>query len=119
MKTGKVWGETTRIFKCATGSSHFLRIIKGGYCSKHKHEQKTNIFYVIRGRLQISVWNEGVGENMEDKTVLTSGQKTIVPIGVFHKFEALTNVECVESYEFRFTGEDIVRETIGGMRDKK
>jgi len=34
-------------------------------------------------------------------------------------FEALTDVEAVESYEFKFTGEDIFRETVGGMRDKK
>ena len=83
------------------------------------HSQKTNVFYVIRGRLQISVWDEGQGKDMEDKTILTQGQRTIVPVGVYHMFEALTDVEAVESYEFKFTGEDIFSETVGGMRDKK
>ena len=116
MKQGKVWGETTSIFKCATGSSHFLKIKKGGYCSKHMHSQKTNVFFVIRGHIQISIWNEGQGKDMEDKTILSPGQTTTIPIGVYHMFEALTEVEAVEAYEFRFMGDDIFRETVGGMR---
>lgn len=112
MKQGKIWGETEKVFDVGIFSVHFLNIIKGGYCSEHRHLQKSNKFYVISGRLEISIWTD---EGIIDKTVLAKGQSTIIPINVFHKFEALTDVQCIEIYEVIFCDEDIERRITGGL----
>lgn len=113
MKQGKIWGETEKVFSNGIISVHFLSIKKGGYCSEHFHRQKTNKFYVIKGDLEISLWQEG---KICDKTILRDGQSTIIPFGVWHKFKALTNVECIEVYEVKFNGEDIKRRNQGGLK---
>jgi len=111
-KTGKIWGETENIFSNGIVSIHFLNIKKGGYCSEHFHRQKTNRFHVISGELEISVWQD---RNTCDKTILRAGQSTTIPFDMWHKFKALTDVECIEVYEVKFGGEDIERRTQGGL----
>ena len=112
MKTGKIWGDTDNIFSNGIVSIHFLNIKKGGYCSEHYHKQKTNRFHVISGELEISVWQD---KNTCDKTILRAGQSTTIPFDMWHKFMALTDVECIEIYEVKFGGEDIERRTQGGL----
>ena len=111
-KQGKIWGETEKVFDNGIISVHFLNIIKGGYCSEHRHQQKTNKFYVISGELEIIIYAE---EDMIDRTILKAGQSTIIPIGVFHRFKAITDVKCIEIYEVRFHNDDIERRTTGGL----
>ena len=112
VKKGKVWGETTQIFKTANVEVHCLRIKKGGYCSEHKHK-KSNLFYIIRGKLKISVWD---GSKLIDETVLTGGQMTTIQPGLWHMFEALENTECIEVYEAQVFDNDIERRTTGGLK---
>jgi len=111
MKQGKVWGETEEIFNDGKVSVHHLWIKKGGYCSEHKHVKKSNLFYVISGQLEISIWREkGV-----DKTIIGNGESSFVPPGVYHKFRAIYDTECLEIYEVRLESNDIDRRTIGGV----
>jgi len=49
-----------------------------------------------------------------DTTVITSGQMSNIPAGVFHKFHALEDTVCLELYESAEIEEDIVRRTVGG-----
>lgn len=109
----KVWGTTTELFSNGTCSAHYLNIKHGGYCSQHRHRQKENIFYIVRGTLAIYMW-----ENKDDrlKRVLHAGDYFTITTGVWHMFEALTDVECVEIYEYCYDGMDIERRTQGGMR---
>ncbi len=119
-KQGKVWGETTEFFRNALASAHHLSIKKGGYCSKHSHTHKHNLFYVISGLLKISIWRldtEFVTLE-EDITIIALGQSAAVPPGFFHKFEALEDTECIEVYQVFLEDPDIERETMGGMRSK-
>lgn len=111
MKHGKVWGSTEEIFSNGITSTHLIKIRKGGYCSEHRHERKTNKFHVILGELEISIWED---RDTVDKTVIEAGQSTTVPFGVWHQFRALTDVLCLEVYEVKFSGEDITRRTQGG-----
>ncbi|KKL08766.1 hypothetical protein LCGC14_2572590 [marine sediment metagenome] len=113
MKKGKVWGETTCIHIGTMSETHYIEFKKGGFSSEHLHERKTNSFYVISGKLQISVWPEG--DDLEDKTILEAGQETTIPVGVKHKFEGLTDGSAIEVYEFRHPGADIKRFTQGGL----
>lgn len=111
-KKGKIWGDTECIFSNGIVSVHFLDIKKGGYCSEHCHKQKTNRFYVIKGDLEISVWED---KTTCDKTILRAGQSTVIPFDVWHKFRAITDVECIEVYEVKSDGDDIERRTQGGI----
>ncbi len=112
MKQGKIWGDTELIFTNGIVSVYFLNIKKGGFCSEHRHKQKTNKFYVTKGELEISIWEVG---NLRDKTILRDGQSTIIPFDVWHKFKGLTDVQCIEIYEVKFSGEDIERRIVGGL----
>ena len=111
MKQGKVWGTTEEIFNNGIVSVHRLKIEKDGYCSKHRHQFKSNIFHVISGNLKIEIWRDSIEH---DDTVVVTGETCEIEPLVFHRFKALTDVECLEIYETRLRGEDVERETSGG-----
>lgn len=83
----------------------------GGFSSEHKHERKTNHFYVISGLLEVRLW---MGDGKPDVTVVAAGQDTVVPIGVWHQFYSPVDTICLEVYEAAPVEEDIVRRTAGG-----
>ncbi len=109
----KVWGVTSEIFRNQGATAHYLQIIKGGYCSEHRHAQKTNMFFIIKGILELDFW-------WKDGTVRTITMKAgepprEIPLGFFHKFRAVTDVECIEIYDYQYDGVDIERRTSGGL----
>jgi len=112
MRQGKDWGYTTEFFRNSTSSAHHLEIKKGGFCSEHRHTHKHNVFYVISGELELTIWR---GKN-KDVTVITAGQTTAVPPDVWHRFKGLTDVECIEIYQVFLTEPDIKRRTKGGKK---
>lgn len=112
-KQGKHWGETTEFFRYALVSAHHLSIRKGGFCSEHRHAHKFNLFYVMQGKLKIIIWRDKI---QKDITVLGPGQCTAVAPGLFHKFEAQTDVECIEMYHVFLEDPDIERRTVGGLK---
>ena len=62
--------------------------------------------------MEVLIWPEGVTKM--DTTVITSGQMSNIPAGVFHKFHALEDTVCLEFYEAAEIEEDIVRRSVGG-----
>jgi mannose-6-phosphate isomerase-like protein (cupin superfamily) len=110
-KQGKIWGETEEIFSSRNVCVNHLNILSGGYCSEHRHRAKFNLFFVLHGKLRISI----LVNDKWDHTIIGPGQKTEVAPGYFHKFQALTDVECLEIYEAYLDREDIERRTIGGV----
>jgi len=111
-KQGKIWGTTTKIYSNDAISVHYLHIKKGGYCSEHQHKSKVNFFYVISGVLEVSTLNG----NIEDKTELQSGSTMTVQQGVIHKFQAKTEVHCIEIYQVFLNENDIERISQGGIK---
>lgn len=116
MKKGKIWGTTDLLFCNDNTAIHILNIEKGGYCSKHRHGSKSNTFYIISGNLKLIIWTS---EGVKDETVLWQGEQTEIQPGVYHQFKALTSVVCLEVYEVKFHGDDIERESIGGIDKAK
>jgi mannose-6-phosphate isomerase-like protein (cupin superfamily) len=111
MKAGKIWGKTEALFNQNNVELHRIEVERGGYCSKHKHEHKWNMFFVESGELEVIVWTGG---GVHDSTLLIQGDNTAVPPGVFHQFRAITDVVAYEIYWTDLSADDIVRETVGG-----
>lgn len=114
MKQGKIWGETEEIFSNGIISIHHLKIKKGGFSSEHRHRFKSNLFFVLSGNLKLTIWTP---EGKDDDTVIWQGESSEIPPGVYHKFTALTDVECLEIYETKLRGEDIERRIEGGIKE--
>ena len=126
MKQGKDWGEKIEIFNNGVISIDLLTIKKGGYCSEHHHLGKSNIFHVIEGDLEITIFRErdwpGVIDS-PDRIILRDGESTeIRPMAydpekpeLVHKFKAITDVKCIEICEARLYEKDIKRRMRGGI----
>jgi len=108
---GKIWGETVEFFRNAIVSAHHLSIKRGAWCSEHRHARKYNVFYVIDGKLEITIWRD---DDVKDITILTNGQSTAIPPDFFHKFYAIEDTECIEIYQVFLEDPDIERRTKGG-----
>jgi quercetin dioxygenase-like cupin family protein len=112
-KSGKIWGSTEELFKNTNCEVHRIDINKGGFCSKHKHQYKHNIFYVLQGTLLIKVWKNDY--ELIDTTILQTGKKTDVGPNQYHTFQALEPTIALEIYYSEPISNDIIRETVGGM----
>jgi quercetin dioxygenase-like cupin family protein len=86
-KAGKIWGSTELIEANGSCEFHKIDFIKGGTCSKHKHEYKWNGFYVVSGEMKIRVWQKDY--DLIDETILKAGDYTAVKPGLYHSFEGL------------------------------
>jgi mannose-6-phosphate isomerase-like protein (cupin superfamily) len=66
----------------------------------------------LSGKLKVTLFS-GAGK---DITVLGPGDSSAVPPGLYHKFEALEDCECLEFYRTYLQEPDIDRRTLGGIR---
>ena len=112
---GKVWGITSKLFSKNNVEIHRIVGEKHGYCSKHKHVNKYNMFYVEHGALQIETWKD---YGLVDKTILFSGQSCVVEPGQYHRFKVIEDVVAFEIYWVELDGNDIVRADHGGKKAK-
>lgn len=115
-KQGKHWGETTEFFRNSLVSAHHLSIKAGGYCSKHRHTHKYNLFYVMSGSLLIEIWRDNAGLGQPDRTLVTEGQATAVAPGFYHRFQAVKKAEVIEVYQVLLNEPDIERLDQGGVK---
>jgi mannose-6-phosphate isomerase-like protein (cupin superfamily) len=113
MKYGKVWGTTEPLIETPLIEFHRITIKPNMQCSLHKHTQKWNAFYVVKGVLQIVVFKNDY--DLEDTTNLGPGDFTTVKPGEFHLFKSNEmHVEAFELYYPSALSEDIIRKTVGG-----
>lgn len=112
MRQGKNWGYTTEFFRNAMVSAYHLEIKKGGYCSEHRHQHKYNLFYIISGELELTIWHD---RQKTDVTIIGPGQTTAVSPGFYHKFRGITACHCIEMYQVLLIEPDIDRRTVGGV----
>lgn len=115
MKTEKIWGWTEPLFVRNNVELHRIEANAGGYCSKHKHEHKSNLFIVESGQLQVTVWDEN---DEPSHKVLSKGDRFAVPPGVMHQFTAISDVVALEVYWVDLDQDDIIREYVGGKIDR-
>jgi mannose-6-phosphate isomerase-like protein (cupin superfamily) len=123
VKENKIWGETKMVWSGNNTEIHQITIKKGGYCSKHKHINKYNLFFIIQGKLMVETWkeidvidkNKWSENNMIEKTILLSGESTIVSPRQYHRFTALIPTRAIEVYWTYLEKDDIIREDCGGI----
>ena len=108
---GKVWGQTTEVESNSSFGLHRITATAGHKCSKHLHQTKFNGFYVLSGKLQVTVWKKDSGT--VDVTVLNSGDWMVVAPGEYHQFEALETTIALELYWVDLNHADIIRDTFG------
>ena len=109
---GKIWGTTQCIFRHNNVEMHRIRVDAGGFCSEHRHNHKWNRFFIISGKIKITIFRE----NGQDETVLTDGQCTDAYPDGYHVFEALEDTDAIEIYWVTLDPDDIERRTTGGKR---
>jgi len=114
--SGKIWGETSEIFCKNNVEIHRIEGKKGGFCSKHKHVHKYNIFFVESGGIKVSTWKKDY--DLVDETRLFSQESTTIAPGEFHQFEVIADCVVYEIYYTELSGNDIIRESVGGSREK-
>ena len=113
IKEGKVWGQTIPLLQSPAVEIHRITVELGGYCSKHAHQSKQNLFLVISGKLEVKRWKD---YKLIDSTFLYAKDIAIVPAGEYHQFHAHKPTEAYEIYwpqEISFS--DIIRENVGGI----
>ena len=113
MIEGKVWGTTEPLIVNSSLEVHRITVMKGGYCSLHKHQSKYNAFYVMTGKLIIERHKKDY--DLKDITRLESNEFTIVPPGEYHKFEAVYVTTALEMYWSELNHNDIIRNGVGGL----
>jgi quercetin dioxygenase-like cupin family protein len=114
MISGKVWGRTETILQNPFCEFHRAEIKAGAVCSKHFHAHKWNGFFVESGVLRIKAWKTGY--SLIDETLLKAGDFTAIQPGEYHLFECVEDCVLFELYWPQFSHDDIVRETVGGVK---
>lgn len=108
---GKIWGMTQCLFAQNNVEVHLIDTKEGGFCSKHSHIHKFNLFYILNGALKVEIW---MPYGLVDTTIIKDNQYCIVPPGHSHRFEALADTKALEIYWVELDPDDIERETVGG-----
>jgi len=114
----KVWGRTRHILATDDVSIWDLDVLAGGYCSKHRHATRANLFVVVSGTVDVEMW---FPNGKPTVWRLTAGAKAVlrVPAGVWHRFTAVEASRLVEMYMpdgGALDEADIEREDVGGLR---
>ena len=114
---GKIWGFTSHIFAKNNVSIHRINVNPAGYCSKHKHKHKFNMFFIEEGELDIEVWKNDY--DLIDTTTLKKGEHTIVKPREFHRFLNNSSKDAIvyEIYWTELDEGDISRESVGGNEE--
>lgn len=117
-KSGKIWGETSNIFSKNNVEVYRIQGKKGGKSSNHKHTFKLSSFFVEKG--SIAVFIEKNDYNLTDKTILNSGESTVIKPNEYHWFEILEDdTVCYEFYWVELDSSDIQRKNCGSIiKDK-
>ena len=113
-KSGKVWGETSKIFSKNNVEVYRIAGRKGGKSSSHKHTFKLSLFFVERGSIAIEI--EKNDYNLTDRTVLKAGESTMIKPNEHHLFEILADdTVCYEFYWVELDSSDIQRKNCGSI----
>ena len=114
-KSGKIWGETSKVFSKNNVEVYRIHGKKGGKSSNHKHTFKLSMFLVEKGSILIETEKNDYA--LVDKTILKAGESTIILPNEYHLFEILEdNTICYEFYWVELDSSDIQRKDCGSIQ---
>lgn len=116
----KAWGRTRQLIDSPDLHVSLIEVESGGYCSRHLHSTKHNIFAVLSGCLQVTVF-EPFPDNhipLETRALSQQDQPFVVAPNTVHQFLGNERTFAAEAYFARVPGrlrdDDIVRYSVGG-----
>ena len=113
-KQGKVWGWTSEIFSKNNVDINLINSSQGGFCSKHKHHHKHNMFFILSGQMEIKIWKNDY--DLIDTTILEKEQFCVIAPGEYHMFRSLSEkTMAIEIYWVELDKKDIIRDDVGGQ----
>ena len=101
----KLWGKTQLVFDNEIIHIYSAWIKPGGFCSKHYHKNKHNLFFVQSGSIVVKIWDK---ETINEHKLLT-GDKILVNSNTWHQFVAIEESIVLEIYYSTIDHEDIIR----------
>ncbi len=106
-RTHKSWGEKENLFQNDLCEVSVLHLSSNQRCSWHKHQSKSNLFYVIEGEVFIKTeWGPAL---------IQKGQTFTTRPGEMHEFQTVDKPSVLlEIMYVKYDPEDIERETLGG-----
>jgi mannose-6-phosphate isomerase-like protein (cupin superfamily) len=110
----KAWGTTERLTATPLCELHRIHVLPGGYCSIHQHQGRANGFYVVGGSIEIRVWLDDESAPRESRQLLAGDYYSVGP-GFKHQFCSRNGAEVLELYYPVLRGEDIQRDSVGGI----
>jgi len=114
----KVWGNTTNLVLTDNLQVELIRVNPKGYCSHHRHENKDNLFWVMKGELRIKLEYQPDAYTMV--TMNSTRHPLVIPAKMSHQFVNTTDepVEAIEMYRSvegqLVEPDDIYRHSEGG-----
>ena len=105
----KIWGERRRILLTDTIEADLLYLKGETFCSTHKHKDKSNLFYVVKGEVRI--------ETEFGNKVLKANECWTVKPPLIHRFCPLTDgimIEIAYVDRGKIDPDDIERFSQGG-----
>jgi len=120
----KLWGAAVAVGRTTYGQMSLAIIDKGGFCSRHYHNQKVNTFIVDEGILLVHVWTDPMDCDTREPDItheVKSGEALTIPINVIHEMEGKTDCIVMEAYHtcvpcHKVCLKDIHRFTTGGLK---
>lgn len=114
----KAWGFVRHVFDSPHAAVSVLDTKTGAFCSRHTHEQRSNLFFVQSGVIEVVEYDHK-GEMETLRKRLHPGEVHSVPAGVVHRFEVILGGVVVEVYAPGKEGDivsinDIQRLDVGG-----
>lgn len=111
-RTRKTWGEKWNIFQNDLCEVSVLYLNSQRRCSWHRHQTKSNTFFVVEGELYIKL-EDGLSQ-------LTKGQVFTTRPGEYHEFQTHDKeAQVIEIMYVQYDSEDIEREEVGGPITQK
>jgi mannose-6-phosphate isomerase-like protein (cupin superfamily) len=114
----KPWGMSHTVRQTDDVEVSAIVVAGGGYCSRHYHRSKWNLFHVLSGELEVVLYSPaGVPQSF---TTVHGGEEMLVAPGVQHRFRAYEPCCAVEVYwpesGKALEHDDIVRFDEGGRK---
>jgi quercetin dioxygenase-like cupin family protein len=101
----KPWGKTLLVFDNETIHIYLAWINRDGFCSKHYHKNKHNLFFLQSGSIIVKTWDTDIINEHK----LLAGDKILVKNNTWHQFLATEESILLEIYYSTIDHEDIIR----------